>query len=91
MIRRFHADAKPTEDTVAYVCFESHGPVGGGDLIRMTRDQVVNHLRPPECEGTRALLHQMNVYRCESECIFAVVGDAQAPFEVRSEVIHCCR
>ena len=89
MIRRFHADARPTEDPITYVRFESHGPFG--DLIRMTRNQVIEYLRPETCQGTRALLRQMNEYRCESECIFAVIGDAQAPFEVRSEVIHAER
>lgn len=76
--------AVPTPDPVVYVCFESHGP--HGDLVRMTRDQVVEHLRPNDCEGTRWLLQQMSTYTCTSERILCMVGDAQAPFEVRSEV-----
>ena len=88
MIQRYESCATPTEDPTVYVCFESHGPCGA--LVRMTRDQVVQHLRPDACEGTRGLLQQMKTYRCESERILCMVGDAELPFEVRSDVLKVC-
>ena len=87
MLHRFHDQAPVTDDPVVYVMFESHGPLG--ELIRMTPDQVVAHLRPNTCKETRGLLQQLKGYKCTSERILCMVGDDPArEVQVRSDVLR---